>query len=207
MPLDPWKILNLRPTRDKQLIEQAWRRLASKHHPDHGGDAEQFKLIRTAYEQALIKSNIVIEVTIPKPTLPINLVMGCSEVLRSEYVDIEFEYQQERLRCNTLIPEWEAEWGRKKCILVNTNNVNLMVNITLVDDELAWNKELVWQPTLELVPVLESCVIKAKWNQQIVNIPVDCYGHGVLTSQGYKINEDKRLDIIVQPKYIWPKTT
>lgn len=207
MSSDPWKILNLKPTRNKQLIEQTWRRLASKYHPDRGGDAEQFKLIRAAYEQALVKSKTVIEITTPKITLPINLSMGCSEVLRSEYVDIAFEHHEEKLQCSALIPEWEAEWGRQKCILVNTNNVNLMVNITLVDDELIWKDKLIWQPTIDLMPVLESRMITAKWNQQLVNIPVDCYGHGVLTSQGYKINEDTRLDIIVQPKYIWPKTT
>ena len=28
----------------------AWRRLAKTHHPDHGGDVEQFKLVGAAWD-------------------------------------------------------------------------------------------------------------------------------------------------------------
>ena len=31
----------------------AWRRLAKRHHPDHGGDAELFKLCSTAWDAIL----------------------------------------------------------------------------------------------------------------------------------------------------------
>jgi DnaJ domain len=37
-----------------EQIESQFRRLARLHHPDRGGDAEVFKRIRTAYEEALL---------------------------------------------------------------------------------------------------------------------------------------------------------
>ena len=203
---DPWKVLKLKPTKDKQLISHAWRKLASQYHPDHGGDPELFKLLRAAYEQALAKSNTVIEITKTANTVPVAVTLGCSDVLRPQYITVKFDYLGEMLECSVLIPEWETEWGRKKSILVRTNQINLMVNITVEDDELEWqNGMLLWRPQLDLVPVLETRTISATWDRQLLNLEVDDNGHAVLISQGYKINEGDRLDIIVQPKYIWPK--
>jgi len=203
---DPWKVLKLKPTRDKQAISHAWRKLASQYHPDHGGDPELFKLLRAAYEQALVKSSTIVEIKKTVSTVPVAVTLGCSEVLRPQYITVRFDYLSEILECSILIPEWEAEWGRNKSILVRANQLNLMVNITLENDELVWQEEqLIWQPKLDLVSVLETRVISATWDRQLLKLSVDDNGHAVLISQGYKINEGDRLDISVQPKYIWPK--
>lgn len=206
MPLDPWKVLDLRPTKDKQQIERTWRKLASLHHPDHGGDAEKFKLIREAYEQALAKSNTIVEIVRPTTSIPVSLSLGCSEVLRSQYLNIAFEHKHEKMECQALIPEWEEEWGRSKFILVNTNdNIKIMLNVTLIDDELVWSDQLTWRPQLELIPVLETRQISLMWQNQHINISVDCYGKGMLKSHGYKNSKGERLDILVDPVYHWPE--
>lgn len=206
MPLDPWKILDLRPTKDRQQIEKVWRKLASLHHPDHGGDAEKFKEIREAYEQALTKSKTIVDVIRPASNISVNISLGCSEVLRPQYVNIVFEHNHKKLECSALIPEWEVEWGRNKFILVSTNdNINIMLNVVLEDDELKWNNQLVWRPKLELLPVLSVRQISLHWQNQHINIPVDCYGQGVLISQGYKNSQGERLDILVDPIYRWPE--
>jgi hypothetical protein len=44
---------SLRSTRDD--IRKAYRRLAKVRHPDAGGSAEDFRLLRRSYEQALIE--------------------------------------------------------------------------------------------------------------------------------------------------------
>jgi DnaJ-class molecular chaperone len=36
-----------------QQLKQRWRQLASEHHPDRGGDPNQFNDLRQAYETAL----------------------------------------------------------------------------------------------------------------------------------------------------------
>lgn len=36
----------------KQEIRAAWRKLASQHHPDHGGDPTVFHELRQAYDEA-----------------------------------------------------------------------------------------------------------------------------------------------------------
>jgi hypothetical protein len=43
----------LEPGADREAINGAYRRLAKEHHPDHGGDAEDFKRLQGAYEAAM----------------------------------------------------------------------------------------------------------------------------------------------------------
>ncbi len=46
-------VLGLTELCSRSEVESAYRRLALKYHPDRGGDAEQFKCIHRAYEEAL----------------------------------------------------------------------------------------------------------------------------------------------------------
>lgn len=48
-----WDILGVSPTASRIEMENAYRALARRHHPDVGGDAEDFKRLRTAYEDGL----------------------------------------------------------------------------------------------------------------------------------------------------------
>ncbi len=49
------KILDVGADADEQQIKQAFRRAASQHHPDKGGDAVQFQQVRAAHD-ALLES-------------------------------------------------------------------------------------------------------------------------------------------------------
>jgi len=53
-----WAALGIRPEASREEITQAYRALARVHHPDVGGDAEAFKRLRAAYEQALAARGI-----------------------------------------------------------------------------------------------------------------------------------------------------
>ncbi len=48
--MDYYKLLGVPRNASQEDIKKAYRKLASKHHPDKGGDAEQFKEIQKAYE-------------------------------------------------------------------------------------------------------------------------------------------------------------
>ncbi len=47
--MDYYEILRVHPSVSVEEIKEAYRRLAHKHHPDMGGDAEKFKAIHEAY--------------------------------------------------------------------------------------------------------------------------------------------------------------
>ena len=47
--MDHYNTLGVSKDANKQEIKLAYRKLASKHHPDKGGDQEQFKRIQGAY--------------------------------------------------------------------------------------------------------------------------------------------------------------
>ena len=48
--MDHYQTLGVGKNADVKEIKTAFRKLASKHHPDKGGDAEKFKELQTAYE-------------------------------------------------------------------------------------------------------------------------------------------------------------
>lgn len=47
------EVLGLEVGCDQEAVNAAYRSLAKKHHPDHGGDAKDFKRLQAAYEEAL----------------------------------------------------------------------------------------------------------------------------------------------------------
>jgi hypothetical protein len=47
-----WKVLDLPPNASLGNIQAAYKFLRSKHHPDKGGDPDQFNRVQRAYEQA-----------------------------------------------------------------------------------------------------------------------------------------------------------
>lgn len=48
-----WSVLAVSPTSGRDAIERAFRELSRTHHPDVGGDAEQFLRVQEAYRQGL----------------------------------------------------------------------------------------------------------------------------------------------------------
>ena len=53
MQNNPFQVLGLEPSASADEVKAHWRKLASQHHPDRGGDAELFDTLRQAYNQAL----------------------------------------------------------------------------------------------------------------------------------------------------------
>ena len=47
--MDYYKVLGVNPNSSQGEIKKAFRQLSLKHHPDRGGDAEEFKKINEAY--------------------------------------------------------------------------------------------------------------------------------------------------------------
>ena len=47
--MDYYKVLGVDPKSSQGDIKKAFRKLSLKHHPDRGGDAEEFKKINEAY--------------------------------------------------------------------------------------------------------------------------------------------------------------
>jgi hypothetical protein len=50
---DPWAVLHLRPGAPPAIIKAVWREMAKELHPDRGGDEEQFKRVKAAYDKLM----------------------------------------------------------------------------------------------------------------------------------------------------------
>lgn len=51
--MSSFKALGLADDATEDAVKAAWRELRTQHHPDHGGDADEFHRLRLAYEDAL----------------------------------------------------------------------------------------------------------------------------------------------------------
>jgi len=49
---DWWDVLEVRRDASREAIDASYRRKRSEHHPDKGGDSEQFQRVQRAYEAA-----------------------------------------------------------------------------------------------------------------------------------------------------------
>lgn len=54
----PFEILDLPNNATESELKRQWRKLASIHHPDRGGDAEVFKTLKKAYLDACKKLKV-----------------------------------------------------------------------------------------------------------------------------------------------------
>jgi hypothetical protein len=52
-PEQPWEVLGISSQATKEEVDKAYKRLAHKHHPDRGGDAEQMTRINRARDALL----------------------------------------------------------------------------------------------------------------------------------------------------------
>ena len=57
--MDYYKVLGVKESSTDDEIKKAFRKLSMKHHPDRGGDAEQFKKINEAYQTLGDSENIL----------------------------------------------------------------------------------------------------------------------------------------------------
>ena len=48
---DPWAVLGLEPGASPEEVAKAWRALATRHHPDAGGDPEHFRRLVAARDE------------------------------------------------------------------------------------------------------------------------------------------------------------
>lgn len=85
--MNPYQILGVEPNTTPEEVKRAYRKLASKHHPDKGGNDEQFKLVQEAYER----------ITNPQPQ-PDNMFRG--NEFHFNFNDIFGQQQQRRQHRN-----------------------------------------------------------------------------------------------------------
>lgn len=207
--LDPWKILGIHSTKDQSKIEQAWRRLAAQHHPDRGGDPALFRQAREAYELALKLRSSVIPITRVKSPIKINLILGRSQVLHASVCTVEWQDQNHKSHlCELDVPVWHECWGSQRTLVIQDASTQTLIhfNVQLEDDDIVESSgRLVWQPAVDILPVIKSRSLTASVNNCTHTVNIDDYGAGVLESQGYLNEEGERSDILVRPRYLWPK--
>jgi DnaJ-class molecular chaperone len=81
-----FETLGLSNTATADEVKLRWRSLASTHHPDRGGDAQEFDRLRKAYNEALAEAEE------PKP---------CSPCGGTGFVTVQSGWVSTKLNCST----------------------------------------------------------------------------------------------------------
>jgi hypothetical protein len=213
MAQDPWKILRIAPTKDQKVIDYAWRKLAGIHHPDRGGDSEVFKVIRSAYEQALSISSKTINVKKATRTHRIQLVGDCSDFLEDRVWELRWlDEMIAILTIEVTLPAWRESWGRTRTMVIKdikssqNRPYEILLEIEIRDNELAYvnDRDLIWSPLVDLEQALKDRCFTARLGMQDVQVKLDNHGNGILQSHGFVKNNGDRADILVRPQYVWP---
>ena len=76
--MNPFEELQIDPSANAKDIEAAYRRRAAETHPDHGGDADEFKRVKDAYE-LLTNDDFRADQSLGLPPIVINQILGLLE--------------------------------------------------------------------------------------------------------------------------------
>jgi len=129
--MDHYQILGVSRDADTREIKTAYRKLASKHHPDKGGDEQKFKEIQNAYE-TLSDPQKRAEYDNPNPFGSGNPFGGQSNPFADIFGDI-FGHRQQRRQQNMdaqtdlVLPLEQVYTGTTQRIDVGTGIIDLQI--------------------------------------------------------------------------------
>lgn len=126
---DYYSILGIDKTATDADIKRAYRKLASKHHPDRGGDADQFKQIQEAYD---VLSDPQKRADLNNPFFQHHAGSNNFDDLVNRYfTDFNIRNQMRNSRINLWINLEDVARGGPRLITVNTGAGTMPVEIDI----------------------------------------------------------------------------
>lgn len=86
---NPWDILEISTTATQEEIKQAFKKKAMIHHPDRGGDKEQFRRVAEAYEK--LRKNTVVPIIETPSTRLVNVKLTVKQQIEgiSDFIETD----------------------------------------------------------------------------------------------------------------------
>ena len=125
---DYYSVLGVSKTASDSEIKKAYRKLASQHHPDRGGDANKFKEIQEAYD-ALSDTNKRAEYDNPQGFY--SQRHNFDDILDQYFTQFNMRSQMRDSRINLWINLEDVARGGPRLITVNTGTGSMPVEINI----------------------------------------------------------------------------
>ena len=125
---DYYSILGVSKTASESEIKKAYRKLASQHHPDRGGNSDRFKEVQEAYD---ILSNSTKRAEYDNPQGFFSQRHNFDDILDQYFTQFNMRSQMQNSRINLWINLEDVAQGGPRLITVNTGAVNMPVEIQI----------------------------------------------------------------------------
>ena len=125
---DYYRILGIDKTASESDIKKAYRKLASKHHPDRGGDADTFKQVQEAYD---VLSNRDKRNAYDTPQGFYSQRHNFDDIVDQYFTQFNVRSQMRDSRINLWINLEDVARGGPRLITVNTGAGNMPVEINI----------------------------------------------------------------------------
>ena len=144
---DYYQILGVNRNASEQDIKKAYRKLASEHHPDRGGDANKFKQVQEAYDVLSDKSK---RGAYDSPQGFYTNRNSFDDLVNRYFTDFNLKSHMINTRVSIAIGLEDAVRGGKQIISINNRTMEIDIPAGVQDDEsirypglLPGNKDLV----------------------------------------------------------------
>ena len=138
--MDHYQTLGVSKQADAKEIKNAYRKLAGKHHPDKGGNEEEFKKVQKAYE-TLSDTNKRAEYDNPSPfgggfrqgsqPFDMNDIFGAGSPFGDIFGQRGRPQRQPMFRTTLQVSLRQAYTGGQQTLELNTNQGKNVVNVTI----------------------------------------------------------------------------
>ena len=125
---DYYRILGIDKTASESDIKKAYRKLASKHHPDRGGDADTFKQVQEAYD---VLSDVNKRAEHDNPQGFYSQRHNFDDIVDQYFTQFNMRSQMRDSRINLWINLEDVARGGPRLITVNTGAGSMPVEINI----------------------------------------------------------------------------
>lgn len=106
----------------KTEVKQAYRKLASQHHPDKGGNTDNFIALQEAYQKIITSTHNRYQVPINN-VKTVKVKIPLEQLLVSQIIDISVDDKIVEVS----LPDWDPKWGQEHTFFIQDSNLKLSV--------------------------------------------------------------------------------
>jgi DnaJ-class molecular chaperone len=121
--MDPYKVLGIGPGASKEEIKRAYRKQATKLHPDKGGTSEAFAQLHDSYEYLKKINEGRYSIPIQGQYEKIQVRIPLEKLVQSSRHDIDFNGKIYEIE----LPNWQPEWLYEHVFTVDQYRLKIQV--------------------------------------------------------------------------------
>jgi molecular chaperone DnaJ len=209
--MDHYAVLGVAKNATPDEIKKAYRKLASQHHPDKGGDTNKFQEIQTAYDTLSDPQKRAMYDNPQPQGFPggFNVHMGGMDIndIFGQMFNQQFGHRPQRqvYRTQVIVSLLEAYNGTNKILELNTNTEKKIIDIKVPKgvnsgDQLRYDNVLDGASLLIEFNVIPDLRFERRGSDLFCNHSIDVLDLITGTNIEFTTISNKKLNVTIKPK-------